>query len=257
MRRSRSNFLETGVLVLFGPLVTGFIQKLKARLQSRAGGWPLAVIATSAELLQGDGAERHCQPVLWRGPGAGARCHRDCRHCPMLPVARARQLRPLPLGDAILLLALLALARFLLAIGALDAGGAFGGMGASREMTVGVLVEPALMLVVFSLPCGRRAARPTWADPPDAKAASLTFTRRAPPRPARAACAAGPASGGNRGAFRWTTPIRTSNSPCCTRACCSSTRGRASPASSWQRTPSNSSYARPGAAPFFFPVGLA
>jgi formate hydrogenlyase subunit 4 len=56
-----------------------------------------------------------------------------------------------PLGDAILLLALLALARFLSAIGALDAGGAFGGMGASREMTVGVLVEPVLMLVVFSV----------------------------------------------------------------------------------------------------------
>jgi formate hydrogenlyase subunit 4 len=56
-----------------------------------------------------------------------------------------------PLGDAILLVALLALARFLLAVGALDAGGAFGGMGASREMTVGLLVEPALMLTVFSV----------------------------------------------------------------------------------------------------------
>ena len=48
-------------------------------------------------------------------------------------------------------MALLALARFLLAIGALDAGGAFGGMGASREMTIGVLVEPVLMMVVFSV----------------------------------------------------------------------------------------------------------
>jgi len=70
----------------------------------------------------------------------------------MLPVlwapSRAAQL---PLGDAILLLALLALARFLCAIGALDAGGAFGGMGASREMTVGLLVEPALMMAVFSV----------------------------------------------------------------------------------------------------------
>ena len=55
------------------------------------------------------------------------------------------------LGDAILLLALLALARFLCAIGALDAGGAFGGMGASREMTVGLLVEPAMMMAVFSV----------------------------------------------------------------------------------------------------------
>jgi formate hydrogenlyase subunit 4 len=49
-----------------------------------------------------------------------------------------------------MLLGLLALARFLTAIGALDAGGAFGGMGASREMTVAPLVEPVLMMVVFS-----------------------------------------------------------------------------------------------------------
>ena len=46
---------------------------------------------------------------------------------------------------------MLALARFLCAVGALDAGGAFGGMGASREMTVGLLVEPAMMMAVFSV----------------------------------------------------------------------------------------------------------
>jgi formate hydrogenlyase subunit 4 len=57
----------------------------------------------------------------------------------------------LPLGDALLLLGWLALARFLTAIAALDAGGAFGGMGASREMTVATLVEPALILVMFSV----------------------------------------------------------------------------------------------------------
>jgi formate hydrogenlyase subunit 4 len=56
-----------------------------------------------------------------------------------------------PLGDAILLIGLLALGRFLTALGALDAGGAFGGMGASREMTLGPLVEPVLLLVVFSV----------------------------------------------------------------------------------------------------------
>jgi formate hydrogenlyase subunit 4 len=49
-----------------------------------------------------------------------------------------------------MLLGLLALARFITAVGALDAGGAFGGMGASREMTVAPLVEPVLMMVVFS-----------------------------------------------------------------------------------------------------------
>jgi formate hydrogenlyase subunit 4 len=58
------------------------------------------------------------------------------------------------LGDALMLLGLLALARFLTAVGALDAGGAFGGMGASREMTIAPLVEPVLMMVVFSSAIG-------------------------------------------------------------------------------------------------------
>jgi formate hydrogenlyase subunit 4 len=143
--------LQAGLLVLLGPLVTGFIQKLKARLQCRRGASVWQPYRDLAKLLrkgtvQSDSASPFFRavpalvlaatvtaaallPVLWAGNG------------------RAR----LPLGDAILLLGLLALARFLLAIGALDAGGAFGGMGASREMTVGLLVEPALMMAVFSI----------------------------------------------------------------------------------------------------------
>ena len=73
------------------------------------------------------------------------------RYPALVPVLHAPGASPLQLGDAILLLAFLALARFLMAIGALDAGGAFGGMGASREMTIAPLVEPVMMLVVFSV----------------------------------------------------------------------------------------------------------
>jgi formate hydrogenlyase subunit 4 len=140
---------QAGLLVLSAPLVTGFIQKVKARLQCRRGASLWQPYRDLAKLLrkgtvQSDTASPFFRaipvlvlaatvtttvmvPVLWAGSG------------------------PPHLGDAILLLALLSLARFLLAIGALDAGGAFGGMGASREMTVGLLVEPALMMAVFSV----------------------------------------------------------------------------------------------------------
>jgi len=142
---------QAGLIVLAAPLVTGFIQKLKARLQCRQGASVWQPYRDLAKLLrkgtvQSDTASPFFRaipvlvlaatvttaamvPALWAPAGAST----------------------LPLGDAILLVALLALARFLLAIGALDAGGAFGGMGASREMTVGLLVEPALMLAVFSV----------------------------------------------------------------------------------------------------------
>jgi formate hydrogenlyase subunit 4 len=155
---------QAALLVVLGPLVTGFIQKTKARLQCRQGASMWQPYRDLAKLLrkgtvQSDTASPFFRaipvlvlvaslsttamlPVLWVGPELPA------------------------LGDAILLLALLALARFLLAIGALDAGGAFGGMGASREMTVGLLVEPALMMAVFSVAVAGGLDRPSRSRAP-------------------------------------------------------------------------------------------
>lgn len=58
---------------------------------------------------------------------------------------------PYGLGDAIVLVGLLALARFFLALAGLDLGTTFGGMGSSREMMISALAEPALLLVFFTL----------------------------------------------------------------------------------------------------------
>jgi formate hydrogenlyase subunit 4 len=54
-------------------------------------------------------------------------------------------------GDLLLLVYLLALARFATALAALDTGSAFEGMGASREMAFGALTELALLLSLASL----------------------------------------------------------------------------------------------------------
>ena len=54
-------------------------------------------------------------------------------------------------GDLLALIFIFALGRFFLALAALDTGSSFGGMGSSREMFISSLVEPALMLTVFSL----------------------------------------------------------------------------------------------------------
>jgi formate hydrogenlyase subunit 4 len=142
---------QAGLLVLVGPMITGFVQKLKARLQCRRGASVWQPYRDLAKLLrkgtvQSDSASPFFRavPVLVLAATVST--------ATMLPVLWAPAGPALlHLGDSILLLALLALARFLCAIGALDAGGAFGGMGASREMTVGLLVEPALMMAVFSI----------------------------------------------------------------------------------------------------------
>jgi formate hydrogenlyase subunit 4 len=140
--------LEMLLLVLLGPLVTGVIQKMKARLQCRQGAGVLQPYRDLIKLyrkgtVQADTVSGFFRSVpvlvLAATVTAGA----------LVPVVRAGP-PAFPLGDALMLLGLLALARFLTAFGALDAGGAFGGMGASREMTIAPLVEPVLMMVVLS-----------------------------------------------------------------------------------------------------------
>jgi formate hydrogenlyase subunit 4 len=74
-------------------------------------------------------------------------------------------------GDLVVLVYLLLLGTFFLALAGLDPGSAFGGMGASREVTVAALAEPTLALAVFALALGAgstnlgRIVVATLADP--------------------------------------------------------------------------------------------
>jgi formate hydrogenlyase subunit 4 len=140
--------VEMGLLVLLGPLVTGIIQKLKARLQCRQGAGVLQPYRDLGKLLRKGTVQADTTSGLFRAIPVLVLAA-TVTAAALVPVVRAGE-PAVPLGDALLLLGLLALARFLTAVGALDAGGAFGGMGASREMTIAPLVEPVLMMVVFS-----------------------------------------------------------------------------------------------------------
>lgn len=64
---------------------------------------------------------------------------------------------PLPfdaIGDLLTVVYLLLLGTFFLALAGLDPGTAFGGMGASREMTVAAIAEPTIALAIFGLAVG-------------------------------------------------------------------------------------------------------
>lgn len=56
-----------------------------------------------------------------------------------------------PIADLFAVVALLALGAVALALAGLDTGTAFGGIGASREMTILALVEPTLLVAIFAL----------------------------------------------------------------------------------------------------------
>ncbi|MBW6505822.1 MAG: NADH-quinone oxidoreductase subunit H [Rhodobacteraceae bacterium] len=54
-------------------------------------------------------------------------------------------------ADLIAIVALLGSARFFLALAGMDVGTSFGGIGASREMMIAAMAEPALLLAAFSV----------------------------------------------------------------------------------------------------------
>lgn len=54
-------------------------------------------------------------------------------------------------GNIILFLYLLALAKFFMALSGLDAGSTFGGMGSSREMAISASIEPVVIVVFAAL----------------------------------------------------------------------------------------------------------
>jgi formate hydrogenlyase subunit 4 len=54
-------------------------------------------------------------------------------------------------ADLIAIVALLASARFFLALAGMDVGTSFGGIGSSREMMIASMAEPAMLLTVFAM----------------------------------------------------------------------------------------------------------
>ena len=160
---------QVGLALAFAPGVVGLIRWLKARLQNRRGApwWqPYLELRKlfAKEVIVSPNASwlfRAAPFVIFASTVAIAFL------VPMLAV-------PLPLdtvGDLIVVVYLLLLGTFFLALAGLDPGSAFGGMGASREMTVAALSEPTIALAVFALALsagstnlGQIAAR-TMADP--------------------------------------------------------------------------------------------
>lgn len=132
--------------LLVAPLLFGITKRVKARLQYRRGPSLLQPYRDLAKWWRKEPVESDASSALTAAapPVALASIVVATLLVPMLGV------RP-PLdgwGDVILVVGLLALARFVLALAALDAGSAFGGMGSSREVAIATLVEPALLLAL-------------------------------------------------------------------------------------------------------------
>jgi formate hydrogenlyase subunit 4 len=137
------------VLIILAPLFTGWIKMVKCWSQGRSSPsllqpWRDIRKLFSKDVILAENASWifRFTPYLVFGVSviAGG----------IIPILST----DLPLSataDVIALVALFAIARFFTALAGMDIGTAFGGMGASREMTIASLAEPAMLMAVFAV----------------------------------------------------------------------------------------------------------
>ena len=146
--------LQVPLILALAPLAQGVIRTSKARWQNRRGP---GLFQSYFDLIKWLGREsvvsEHASWVFRLAPfiyGAGILVA-----AVLVPTVARGSAAP-GYGDALVFAGLFALARFWLALAALDTGSNFGGMGSSREVAFAALSEPALFLVLFAtaLPVG-------------------------------------------------------------------------------------------------------
>ncbi|MFA4824625.1 MAG: NADH-quinone oxidoreductase subunit H [Methanoregula sp.] len=141
--------INTLVVIAVSPLFVSLIKKVKAWTQGRQGPSVLQTYFTLVKLLK--------KEVIY-SPNSS----RIMRVTPLVTMAAilvAALFVPLVfvpepvggIGNIILFLYLLALARFFMALAGLDAGSSFGGMGSSREMSISSIIEPTTIIVFAAL----------------------------------------------------------------------------------------------------------
>jgi formate hydrogenlyase subunit 4 len=137
------------LVLALSPLLVGFVRKVKARLLLRQGPPLLQPYRDLLRLLRKEVVLAENASWLFRA-------------LPYLIFAAtwvAASLVPTFASglifswtaDLIAIIALLGLARFLLALAGLDIGTSFGGIGSSREVMIASIAEPAMLMIVFTL----------------------------------------------------------------------------------------------------------
>jgi formate hydrogenlyase subunit 4 len=141
--------LQALLYAALAPLLVGWIRKVKARLQNRRGATVFQPYRDLRKLLLKEARVAHTASPLFRAAPyiVFVSTWLAASTVPLIAV----NLPTAAIADIIVLVGLLALARFFLALAGMDVGTAFGGMGASREMLVAALAEPAMLMAVFTL----------------------------------------------------------------------------------------------------------
>jgi formate hydrogenlyase subunit 4 len=143
-----SELLQLILALLLAPLLLGWVNQCRAWLSNKRAPPLLLPYLGIRKLFMKDAVvAEHASPIFRVTPYIvfGAMC------CAAAIIPSLATDLPFARGaDTIALVGLFALARVFIALAAMDIGTAFGSLGARREMFVGFLAEPALLMVLFT-----------------------------------------------------------------------------------------------------------
>lgn len=143
-----AQLVEVALALILAPLLTGWVNQCRAWLQNKSAPpvvqqYRLLHKLFNKESVVAEGAS----PLFRIAPYVVFACMTLA--CGIIPTL-STDLPLSPAADAIALVGLFALARVFVSLAAMDVGTSFGTLGARREMLVGFLAEPALLMVFFS-----------------------------------------------------------------------------------------------------------
>ena len=130
------------------PLLTGWVNKCRAWFQSRSAPPLLQPYYMLHKLFHKEVVMAHNASDLFRfAPFIVFGCM--LLACAIVP-SLSTDLPFAPAADTIALVGVFGLARIFISLAAMDVGTAFGSLGGRREMLIGFLAEPALLMVIFT-----------------------------------------------------------------------------------------------------------
>ena len=143
-----SQLLEIVLSIVMAPLLLGWVNVWRAWLQSKSAPSFWQPYRMLHKLFNKDSVlAEHASSLFRLVPYLVFGCMTLA--CAIIPTL-STDLPLAPAADAIALVGLFALARVFISLAAMDVGTAFGSLGARREMLIGFLAEPALLMVFFT-----------------------------------------------------------------------------------------------------------
>jgi formate hydrogenlyase subunit 4 len=143
-----SQLLEIVAALLLAPLLTGWVNQCRAWLQNKSAPSLLLQYRMLRKLFHKESVvAEHASQLFRVAPYIVFGCMAMASG--IVPTL-STDLPLAPAADAIALVGLFAFARVFISLAAMDIGTAFGSLGARREMLIGFLAEPALLMVLFS-----------------------------------------------------------------------------------------------------------